>query len=463
MLGSKKNELLEHLRSGKLDIVLNELYEYYQMNNFDQIVIQRLLNDFKLADSYNGVDKWKALEKVASGAINIISNLEQFEDLKVASFEEGVSDNVDLICDVIVETYNEAEFNALTIRNVGRSFQFENNRKLGVSFNSAIPDYISFLARKGKIVQFLLVLHENNPEDKVLNRLLIEKQISFKIYDHTSNLFSTKKLTSLEKIVNSGKYLSIEELLLNFSKLKRCVCKLIVPLSNGQNSVGTGVLIGKDLILTNFHVVESAIQKSEDQNKIVAIFDYEEDANKTFTYSGNKYNVKNILAASKPAVGDEFPPATDAFFEMEFPNECLDFALLKLENSISDKGYGIDPNNNRSIRGFVKLSKPADPQDFEGGSIFILQHPSGNPLVMALGNDKVIGTSKDRSRLRYEVNTMPGSSGSPIFNFDYELIAIHNTGENNTIHPTFNQGVRIEKILEYFQNNLPDLFNQEVG
>jgi hypothetical protein len=95
---------------------------------------------------------------------------------------------------------------------------------------------------------------------------------------------------------------------------------------------------------------------------------------------------------------------------------------------------------NAPRRGWLKVRK-ADVQESQG--LFILQHPSGDTLKMANGGVKrTSGTWVD-----YEVDTLPGSSGSPVFNNRWELVALHSrAGEGR-----FNQGVAISAIV----NDLP--------
>jgi V8-like Glu-specific endopeptidase len=51
-------------------------------------------------------------------------------------------------------------------------------------------------------------------------------------------------------------------------------------------------------------------------------------------------------------------------------------------------------------------------------------------------------------RVRYATNTLGGSSGSPCFNFDWDLIALHHYGDPSYNHPKYNQGIPIGLIRE---------------
>jgi V8-like Glu-specific endopeptidase len=76
--------------------------------------------------------------------------------------------------------------------------------------------------------------------------------------------------------------------------------------------------------------------------------------------------------------------------------------------------------------------------------LFILQHPGGKTLKMANGGVRQVAGAW----VEYEVDTEPGSSGSPVFNNRWELVALHSRAGTGR----FNQGVVISAILD----DLPD-------
>lgn len=65
--------------------------------------------------------------------------------------------------------------------------------------------------------------------------------------------------------------------------------------------------------------------------------------------------------------------------------------------------------------------------DFQTDSFLaILQHPEGAPLKLAFDTQAIIGL-KSKNRVRYRTNTEGGSSGSPCFDADWNLIALHHS------------------------------------
>ena len=106
----------------------------------------------------------------------------------------------------------------------------------------------------------------------------------------------------------------------------------------------------------------------------------------------------------------------------------LDYALLRLTVPVGTE------------RGWITL--PAAPAAAGAGApLLIVQHPDGGPMKLAMDTEAVIGLTPGGLRLRYKTNTDPGSSGSPCFTMDWDLIALHHFGDPAWRAPAFNQGV----------------------
>ena len=68
--------------------------------------------------------------------------------------------------------------------------------------------------------------------------------------------------------------------------------------------------------------------------------------------------------------------------------------------------------------------------------------------------------------VRYTTDTEPGSSGSPVFNNSWRLIALHHAaGEQDpgTGQWINNEGVRIDKVIDHLKSKVPALIAQELG
>ena len=78
--------------------------------------------------------------------------------------------------------------------------------------------------------------------------------------------------------------------------------------------------------------------------------------------------------------------------------------------------------------------------------VFIVQHPEEWPLKLAMDTKSVLGTNGNSTRVRYRTNTEKGSSGSPVFDANWNIAALHHSGDR-AIVPVYNQGIPFEAIL----------------
>lgn len=199
-------------------------------------------------------------------------------------------------------------------------------------------------------------------------------------------------------------------------------------------ALGTGFLVGPDAVLTNWHVV-SRIPRSDIAARITCLFDYS-------VLDGGARGGERVGLHSQGMVDERpYAPAEAS------PNpgltepavEELDYALLRLAAPV---GATADGTPSRGWIGLPQVAAPLSP----GDPLLILQHPDGAPLKLALDTDSVIGRNAAGNRLRYRTNTDPGSSGSPCFSMDWDLVALHHLGDPAWQAPVFNQGVPAELI-----------------
>jgi endonuclease G len=70
---------------------------------------------------------------------------------------------------------------------------------------------------------------------------------------------------------------------------------------------------------------------------------------------------------------------------------------------------------------YLPINPHADPIVQE--RVIIVQHPNGGPKQIAMTHNQVLEVREPN--LRYTTDTLPGSSGSPVFNESWQVIAIH--------------------------------------
>jgi V8-like Glu-specific endopeptidase len=86
--------------------------------------------------------------------------------------------------------------------------------------------------------------------------------------------------------------------------------------------------------------------------------------------------------------------------------------------------------------------------------VYVIGHPSGGGLMFSLNDNELLdhGDPGDH-RVHYRTPTEPGSSGSPVFNGQWELIALHHAGDvaMDRIHGAgtyeANEGIALKHIV----------------
>ena len=190
---------------------------------------------------------------------------------------------------------------------------------------------------------------------------------------------------------------------------------------------GSGFLVGPDLVLTNYHVLRKVIAGEAAPTDVVLRFDY----------TAEDGGVEMRLADHWQEDLSEYDPEEFRTLEpKEVALDKLDYALIRL-NPRPDEG-----------RGWVTSAQINPSYKFmESRALFIMQHPKGQPLKIALDTNAVLSVRQNGSRVRYRTNTEPGSSGSPCFDQNWNLVALHHSGDRNDA-PEWNEGIPIKAILD---------------
>lgn len=187
-----------------------------------------------------------------------------------------------------------------------------------------------------------------------------------------------------ERILGGNDYQDINYFLRGI-EAGAAVCRIIVN-RNGV-SYGTGFLISESLIMTNNHVLEDELAATG----AIAEFDYELD------------HRNNYKAVTRVAIRPE-----DFFYT----SKVLDYTIVAIAV----------PQSSRSCIRLIAATGKAVYNE----SLSIIQHPDGREKKVAVRNNIYI-TSTDTT-IWYTTDTSPGSSGSPVFNDDWQLVALHHSG-----------------------------------
>jgi V8-like Glu-specific endopeptidase len=200
-------------------------------------------------------------------------------------------------------------------------------------------------------------------------------------------------------------------------------------------ALGTGFLVGPDTVLTNWHVVEQA-KRHGSLSQIACRFDYVElpngsrQAGQVVPLHAESCLDTSLYSKAETTTTPESPPPTA---------DELDYALLRLATPVGQQIV------DGRTRGWIVLPNAASPLP-KDAPLLIVQHPDGTPMKLAMDTQAVIGRNENSTRILYRTNTERGSSGSPCFTIDWNIVALHHYGDPSWQEPKFNQGVPIELI-----------------
>jgi V8-like Glu-specific endopeptidase len=181
---------------------------------------------------------------------------------------------------------------------------------------------------------------------------------------------------------------------------------------------GTGFLIARTLVLTNFHVLKQIEEEDLQSNAQQAVLRFgafsltgsdDEETGRTFNLAGT-----NIIAQS--------------------PVSELDFVLLRVDDKIQ-KEESIQP---APLEQGVPASK---------SPLNILHHPKGGAMKLSLSGNGVTGVYQDRGIIQYVTAASGGSSGSPCFNDNWNVVALHHAQQARSFG-SIREGILMASIYE---------------
>lgn len=219
---------------------------------------------------------------------------------------------------------------------------------------------------------------------------------------------------------------------------------------------GTGFLVGPDLVMTNYHVVQSMIRDGGIANPsgLKVRFDFKRDNDGETIKSGKIYGLdqaEGLVHYSKYSSWDEKGSEENLSADNE-----LDYVVLRLDAQPGKDSPSGNPNVD--ARGWVKL--PTTSHDFASRpALFIVQHPTGQPMKLAMDTNAFTELNENGTRVRYRTNTDHGSSGSPCFDREWNLVALHHSGDIEKI-PQWNQGIPFTKIVALLEAEKEEVLDE---
>jgi endonuclease G, mitochondrial len=199
----------------------------------------------------------------------------------------------------------------------------------------------------------------------------------------------------------------------------------------------TGFLVAPGLIMTNHHVFSVPSE-----------------------CTGCGIQFGHELANGRLLEGPVFAFDTDRFF---YTHEALDFTIVAVAPAALAGGALLTDFHSHHL-------SPALGKILVGQSVSIIQYPDGGPKKYGVRDNELLVPAEPTDLfLQYTTDTLPGSSGAPAFNKDWEVVALHHSGvpevkdgrimtlrgtpwtkgmSDTEIHWVANEGVRVSKLCE---------------
>lgn len=261
--------------------------------------------------------------------------------------------------------------------------------------------------KRDKLIQAALAEYPDNPALKALADGKQFHDVAGPDIHDTVDWRAEQSPDVLEKIIGQQNTI----LPISFFELGLEKARSVVRIELSDGKTGSGFLTDDNLIVTNHHVLKTAA----DAKTAKAQFNFQ----------------RNADGLDLPAEEFDFDP--DQGFQTSKQD---DWSLVRIRGDANQR-WGAIPLKPASIA--------------KNERVVIVQHPGGGPKSVALYHNIV--TYADGSRVQYLTDTQPGSSGSPVFDSQFNLVAIHHSGgwlrEPGSKKPLFrNEGIAVECILE---------------
>lgn len=242
----------------------------------------------------------------------------------------------------------------------------------------------------------------------------------------------------LERVIGKTRDFLFVEFLEKGIVASRSVGRVVTRLGNGRVSYGTGFMVSPQLLLTNHHVLPSAGEAGQSAIE--------------FNFQRDRFG-RDLAVQSFP-----LDPAT--FF---LNDKTLDFALVAVSGNGKSTALG---------QYLWCPLRPDAGKIIAGEPINIIQHPKGDRKQVVVRENRLLDSLDDADLFyHYEADTEPGSSGSPVFNDQWEVVALHHSGvpkrnangdflkvdggiwqqgdDPSRLDWVANEGVRISKLVQH--------------
>ena len=295
---------------------------------------------------------------------------------------------------------------------VGRKFKKRKNKikkvqkailkKRSSLFDS--PERVKAFLKREALKEFQKVIideeAETDSEEANANQEIVDsqKEKQERLMDNIDELDLSDEIMFERLIGSTNDILSIEAL-----EVGRKTANAVGMLEMGITGRGTGFLVGLDVILTNWH----NIRDIERAKQSVFVLDFEDSE------FGDR------------SKRQEFKLDPDRFY---VPDKEFDFAFVAVKKHSRTREKTLDDYG-------IHFLFPEEGKIIVGQPVNIIHHPRGGRKQVTIHNSLLVELSNeadDEQFCYYTADTLKGSSGAPVYNVHWEVIALHRKGVPET-------------------------------
>ncbi|WP_441291252.1 trypsin-like peptidase domain-containing protein [Sorangium sp. KYC3313] len=221
---------------------------------------------------------------------------------------------------------------------------------------------------------------------------------------------------SYEKLI--GKQSSLVPV--SFLEVGMARARAVARVKCDDGTLGTGFLVTGDLLVTNHHVLGSR----EAAAATTVQFNYQKTAD------------------GRDGQVEELRLEPEALFLTSMKD---DYTIVKVSGEPSAR-WGVIELQASRIHAEDRVN--------------VIQHPGGEQKQLSFFHNLVVFVGE--GRVQYLTDTLPGSSGSPVFDKDWKLVALHHSGgwlvEPGSRERFYrNEGILVDRLIDALQAGNPSL------
>lgn len=171
------------------------------------------------------------------------------------------------------------------------------------------------------------------------------------------------------------------------------------------------------------------------------------------------------VVSPEPGVGKLLPEEARAIFDITKSEEGRPLTLGGFEGIWSSPPTRCDVTFLRYQGSAAAITEPLEvarvpPPVADGAYVYVIGHPAGGGLKFSIRGNDLVAYDSAGTRVHYTAPTEGGSSGSPVFNQAWELMAVHHAGDSKmrrfddpSLTYQANEGITLQAIKEEYRRH----------